>query len=145
MMLPTFRADEQGDWALLRDQVLVAEAAGVDRIAVSDHVVFGENLEAYGDPTIGGIAGGRQPTGPDGHWLEPFTVLTWAAGFTEQIRLCTYILIAALRRPVVLAKELATLDVLSGGRVDLGVGLVFLRERPLEFFLADLPLFAELF
>jgi probable F420-dependent oxidoreductase len=126
MMLLTFRAEDQGDWSMLRDLILVAESAGVDRIAVSDHVVFGENLEAYSDPTIGGIAGGRQPTGPDGHWLEPFT---WAAGFTERVRLATYILIAALRRPVVLAKELATLDVLSGGRVDLGVGVGWQREE----------------
>lgn len=127
--LSSFRAEAANDWSLLRDQVLIAERSGVDRVVVSDHVAFGENLEAYGDPAMGGVAGGRQPTGPDGHWLEPFTVLTWAAGFTERVRLGTYIMIAALRRPIVLAKELATLDVLSGGRLDLGVGVGWQREE----------------
>ncbi len=127
--LASFSADDPNGWSQLREQVRVAEASGIDRVVVSDHVVFGEHLEAYGDPSLGGTAGGRQPTGPDGHWLEPFTVLTWIAGRTERVRLGTNIMIAALRRPVVLAKELATLDVLSGGRVDLGVGVGWQREE----------------
>ena len=106
-----------------------ADEAGIDRVVVSDHVVFGENLEAYGRPESGGVEGGRQPTGPDGHWLEPLTVLTAVAARTTRVRLGTYILIAALRRPVVLAKQLATLDVLSHGRVDLGVGIGWQREE----------------
>jgi probable F420-dependent oxidoreductase len=91
--------------------------------------VFGENLDAYGHPETGGVEGGRQPTGPDGHWLEPLTVLTAVAAQTTRVRLGTYILLAALRRPVVLAKQLATLDVISGGRVDLGVGIGWQREE----------------
>jgi probable F420-dependent oxidoreductase len=105
------------------------DAAGVDRLVVSDHVVFGENLDAYGDPSIGGQTGGRQPTGPDGSWLEPLTVLTAIAATTTRIRLGTAVLLAALRRPAVLAKQLATLDVLSVGRVDLGVGVGWQREE----------------
>jgi probable F420-dependent oxidoreductase len=127
--LSSFSAEDPGGWSRLRAQVLVAESVGLDRVVVSDHVAYGEHLEAYSDPAVGGTAGGRQPTGPDGHWLEPFTVLAWASGFTERIRLGTNIMIAALRRPVVLAKELATLDVLSGGRVDLGVGVGWQREE----------------
>lgn len=121
--LPNFSAEDPGGWGHLRVRALVAEEAGIDRVVVSDHVVYGEDLDAYGDPSKGGTTGGKQPTGPDGHWLDPFTVLTWVAGFTERVRLGTNIMIAALRRPVVLAKELSTLDVLSGGRVDLGVGV----------------------
>jgi probable F420-dependent oxidoreductase len=101
----------------------------VDRVVVSDHLVFGENLDAYADASIGGQAGGRQPTGPDGSWLEPLTVLTAIAATTTRIRLGTAILLAALRRPAVLAKQLATLDVLSEGRVDLGVGVGWQREE----------------
>ena len=96
---------------------------------VSDHVVFGEDLDAYGKPEVGGIAGGRQPTGPDGSWLEPMTSLAVIAGATTTVRLATGVLLAALRRPAVLAKTAATLDVLSGGRLDLGVGIGWQREE----------------
>ena len=127
--LPTYSADDPGTWDDLFDVARAADAAGIDRVVVSDHVVFGENLDAYGRPETGGVEGGRQPTGPDGHWLEPLTVLTAVAAQTTSVRLGTYILLAALRRPVVLAKQLATLDVLSGGRVDLGVGIGWQHEE----------------
>jgi probable F420-dependent oxidoreductase len=127
--LPTFAAEDPGDWDRVFELALAADEAGVDRVVVSDHVVFGENLDAYGQPDTGGVEGGRQPTGPDGHWLEPLTVLTAVAAKTTRVRLGTYILLAALRRPVVLAKQLATLDVLSRGRVDLGVGIGWQREE----------------
>jgi probable F420-dependent oxidoreductase len=125
-----------GGWQATLDQARAADAAGVDRLFVSDHVVFGENLEAYGRPEVGGIKGGKQPTDPDGHWLEPLTLLSVLAGITTHSRLLTGILIAALRRPVVLAKTAATLDVLSGGRLDLGVGVGWQRE---EYEAAGLP------
>ncbi len=108
---------------------VAADEAGVDRVVVSDHVAFGEHLDAYARPELGGTAGGRQPTGPDGAWLEPLTVLTYVAARTSRVRLGTNILLAALRRPVVLAKTAATLDVLSGGRLDLGVGVGWQREE----------------
>jgi len=127
--LITFSAADPGGWGHLVERARMLDSAGVDRLVVSDHVVFGENLDAYGDPLSGGVAGGTQPTGPDGHWLEPLTTLSVLAGATAQIRLGTNILIAALRRPVVLAKSTATLDVLSGGRLDLGVGVGWQREE----------------
>lgn len=121
--LRNFAATDPGSWEPLLELAAVADRAGVDRLVVVDHVVFGESMEAYGRPESGGVEGGRQPTGPDGHWLEPLTLLSFVAGRTARIRLATGILIAALRRPVVLAKTLATLDVLSGGRLDVGVGV----------------------
>jgi len=128
-MLITFSADDPGGWTHLVEQAKVADRAGIDRLALADHVVFGENLEAYSDPGTGGLAGGRQPTGPDGHWLEPLTTIAHLTAVTERVRFITGILIAALRRPVVLAKTLATIDVLSQGRVDLGVGVGWQREE----------------
>lgn len=127
--LRTYSPEDPGTWQPVLDYARAADAAGVDRVVVSDHVVFGEHLEAYGRPESGGVEGGRQPTGPDGHWLEPLTTLAVLTGMTSRVRLGTNILIAALRRPVVLAKATATLDVLSGGRLDLGVGIGWQREE----------------
>src|SRR3989442_3749621 len=115
--LPPSAPEDPGDWTHVFALARAADAAGVDRVVVSDHVVFGENLEAYGRPETGGVEGGRQPTGPDGHWLEPLTVLTAVAAQTTRVRLGTYILLAALRRPVILAHQLANLDVISPGPV----------------------------
>ena len=127
--LGSFAPEDPGSWQGIFDQARAADTAGVDRVVVSDHVVFGENLEAYARPDLGGMEGGRQPTGPDGHWLEPLITLTTVAAVTSRIRLGTGILLAALRRPVVLAKQAATIDVLSNGRLDLGVGVGWQREE----------------
>jgi len=129
MTLITFSAEDPGGWQHLVDRVRAADAAGLDRVALSDHVVFGENLDAYGDPTAGGTAGGRQPTGPDGHWLEPLTTIAHLTAVTTQLRFTTNILLAALRRPAVLAKMASTIDVLSGGRLDIGVGVGWQAEE----------------
>jgi len=129
MALKSFAADDPGGWQPLFDAARLADEAGIDRVAVSDHVVYGERLEEYSRPELGGLAGGSQPSGPDGHWLEPITTLSVLAGMTSHVRLATNIVLAALRRPVVFAKTAATLDVLSGGRLDLGVGVGWQREE----------------
>jgi probable F420-dependent oxidoreductase len=121
--LPSFAADDPGGWTPMATFARAADAAGVDCLLISDHVVFGEQLEEYARPEVGGSKGGSQPTGPDGHWLEPVTTIAWLAGQTCQVNFRTNILLAALRRPVVLAKMAATIDVLSGGRLALGVGV----------------------
>jgi probable F420-dependent oxidoreductase len=123
-------------WGHLLALARACDAAGIDRVNVSDHVVFGEALEEYAKPEVGGREGGKQPTGPDGHWLEPLTTLAVIAGQTSRVRLGTQILLAALRRPVILAKSAATLDVLSGGRLDLGVGVGWQKA---EYEAAGLP------
>lgn len=126
--LRNFSPDE-ADWEQLVARAIAADRAGIDKLVVSDHVVFGERLEAYARPEIGGVRGGRQPTGPDGHWLEPIALLAYVAARTTRVRLATHVLLAALRRPVVLAKSLSTLDVLSRGRLDVGVGVGWQREE----------------
>ena len=128
-MLRTFAAEDPGGWGHIVDLAVAADVAGIDRLVMSDHVVFGENLEAYADPKRGGSKGGKQPTGPDGHWLDPVATIAYLSALTTRVRFGTNILIAALRRPVTLAKELATIDVLCGGRVDLGVGVGWQEEE----------------
>lgn len=108
-------------WEFLLERAVAADQAGVDRVFVVDHVVMGEHLENY--------EGGKFPTTSDAPWLEPLTVLAAVSSVTQRVRLATGILIAGLRRPVVLAKTLATLDALSGGRVDVGVGVGWQREE----------------
>ena len=125
----TFSAAPTKDWSSLVEVARAADTAGVDRLTLSDHVVFGENLEAYQDPTRGGTRGGKQPTGPDGAWLDPLTTIAHLTAVTTRVRFATNILLAALRRPVVLAKMAATIDVLSDGRLDLGVGIGWQREE----------------
>ena len=98
-----------------------AEAAGIDQIAVPDHLAIGPRTDKY--------PYGRFPLPADEPWLEPLTLLAAMAGATRKIRLATGVLIAPLRPALLLAKTVATLDVLSGGRVDLGVGLGWQREE----------------
>ncbi|GAA4615695.1 hypothetical protein GCM10023195_69370 [Actinoallomurus liliacearum] len=93
----SFAAADPGGWDPMFRAARLLDQAGFDRLVVSDHVVLGERLDEYGRPEIGGRQGGRQPTGPDGHWLEPLTTLSVPAGMTPRIRLGTNILIAALR------------------------------------------------
>lgn len=127
--LPTFAVADPGDWSRVVDLAIAADLAGVDRIVASEHVAFGERLDAYADPSVGGQRAGKQPTGPDGPWLDPLVTLSYLAALTVRVRLGTAILLAALRRPVVLAKTAATLDVLSAGRLDIGVGVGWQREE----------------
>ena len=98
LYLTTYTDDPNHDWNATLDLARAMDDAGVDRVVVADHLVFGENLDAYGDPAIGGMKGGRQPTGPDGNWLEPLVFLSAVAATTTRIRLGNAILLAALKR-----------------------------------------------
>ena len=83
----------------------MAEDAGIDRIVAVDHVVMGPHTENY--------VWGKFPVPPDAPWFEPLIMLAAVATATSRIRLATGILIAPLRPAVLLAKQAATLDVLS--------------------------------
>jgi probable F420-dependent oxidoreductase len=120
--LPNFGSFVEGDgWRNLITVTQAAEAAGFGRVIVVDHVVMGPHTDAY--------QWGRFPTPPEAPWFEPLTVLTMLAGATSTIRLGTGIIIAPLRSGALLAKTAATLDVLSGGRLDLGVGTGWQAEE----------------
>jgi probable F420-dependent oxidoreductase len=110
------------DLAGVVDLAVAAEAAGVDTVIVVDHVVMSENTDAY--------EWGPFPyTDMTTPWLEPLTVLSAVAGATRTVRLSTGIIIAGLRPAAVLAKTTATLDVLSRGRLDIGVGTGWQKEE----------------
>jgi probable F420-dependent oxidoreductase len=114
---------------------LAAEAAGFESLWTVEHVVVPAGYESpypYSQT-------GRMPGREDAPIPDPVVWLTYLAGATTSIRLATGILILPQREPVVLAKELATLDHLSRGRLELGVGIGWLRE---EFDAIGVP-FAE--
>jgi probable F420-dependent oxidoreductase len=102
-----------------------AEEAGFDSLWVFDHVVIRKEQ------------GSRYPYAPDGRmgfspqhdFLEALTLLTYVAAVTRRVTLGTSVLVVPMRPPVYLAKILASLDRLSGGRVVLGAGVGWWKEE----------------
>ncbi|MGH9187970.1 MAG: TIGR03619 family F420-dependent LLM class oxidoreductase [Acidimicrobiales bacterium] len=111
----------QGAAALAR----AAEGAGFESLWTVEHPVvpFGYQSE-YPYSRSGRMPGGEHTDIPD-----PLIWLSFVAAHTSRIRLATGILLLPLRAPAITAKEVATLDVLSGGRVTLGVGVGWLAEE----------------
>jgi probable F420-dependent oxidoreductase len=103
----------------------LAEELGFESLWTVEHVVVpsGYRSEYPYSPD------GRMPGGEDVPISDPLVWLAYVAGATKRIRLATGILILPQRNPLILAKELATLDRLSGGRVELGVGVGWLEEE----------------
>jgi len=100
-----------------------AEALGFDSVWVSDHIVVPRSAI----PRFGEV------------FFEPFTTLAYVAGKTRRIRLGTSVIILPYRHPLFMGKALATLDVLSGGRLIVGAAVGWLAE---EFEALGIP-FAE--
>jgi probable F420-dependent oxidoreductase len=94
-----------------------AEAAGFDSVWAGEHVVLP-------DPQVP-----PSPMRPQDPALDPLLALAWAAAHTTVIRLATGIVILPQRNPLVLAKQVASLDVLSGGRFMLGIGAGYLEPE----------------
>jgi len=94
-----------------------AEAAGVDAVMVSEHVVLGPGADADGvleNPRDYALPGNQDPATP---WPDALTLLSAVASVTTTLRLVASSIIAPLRHPLLLAKQLGTLDLLSGGRL----------------------------
>lgn len=113
------------DLGAVVDVARTADGLGVDQLVLPDHLAIGPRLDRY-------PYSARFPYPPSEPWLEPLTALAAIAGATERVRLGTGVLIAPLRPVLLLAKTVATLDVLSRGRVDLGIGTGWQREEFVE-------------
>jgi probable F420-dependent oxidoreductase len=102
-----------------------AEAAGFESVWGGEHVVLPTTIDSRYPYT----KDGRIPALPDTPIPDPLIWLAYVAAAAPTLRLGTCILIVPQRNPLVLAKELATLDRLSGGRVELGLGVGWLKEE----------------
>ena len=102
-----------------------AEALGFDSIALGDHILVPKSIASDYPYT----ETGEFPGSASGQAMEQITALAYMAGATKTIRLATSVLIVPHRNPLVAAKALATLDVLSGGRLIVGVGVGWCREE----------------
>jgi probable F420-dependent oxidoreductase len=102
-----------------------AEERGIGTIWVGEHVVLFDQYESsypYAED-------GRIPTPPGTGLLEPLSTLSFLAAHTTDVRLGTAMVLLPQRNPVYTAKEVSTLDWLSNGRVDLGIGVGWLEEE----------------
>ncbi|MBI2525074.1 MAG: LLM class F420-dependent oxidoreductase [Candidatus Rokubacteria bacterium] len=111
------------------------EALGFDSVWVSDHVVIPATSEGY--PYT---EDGTYPLHPQRPFLEPLVSLAYLAGCTRRIRLGTSVVILPYRNPVITAKMLATMDVLSAGRLIVGVGIGWWAQ---EFSALGVPFFRD--
>ena len=105
-------AGEQATPALIRRHAIRAEALGLSDVWVSEHII---------------VPRATFPRSPQ--FYDPVVTLSWVAAVTERIRLGTSVLVLPMRHPLPLAKELATLQALSGGRLILGAGVGWLKEE----------------
>lgn len=109
----------------VRDFAVAAEELGFASLWVSDHIVVPRRIASrYPYSRTGDF-----PVPPDLPFLEPIATLTFVSGCTERIELGTTVLVLPMRNPILTAKQLATLDVLSGGRLILGVGAGWMEEE----------------
>jgi len=109
-----------------------AEEAGFDSVWTVEHVVYPEGYES----TYPYAPDGRMPGSGANPIPDPLVWLAHVSAVTTTLRLATGISLLPERSPLLFAKEVATLDAMSGGRVELGIGIGWLRE---EFDALDVP------
>lgn len=108
-----------------RGLIRAAETAGFESLWVADHVTIKAGYESVYPYSRTGKMPGDETT----LIADPLVWLTWAAGESTSLRLATGIVILPQRNPLVLAKQCASLDVLSGGRLILGIGVGWMKEE----------------
>lgn len=111
----------KGEIAPVVELVKLADEKGIDQVVIADHVVI--HRDAPPKYPLAGFPPFEYP------WYDPVSILSGLATITRRIRLSMGILISPLRPTVLLAKQLATLDVLSGGRLDAGFGAGWQKEE----------------
>jgi probable F420-dependent oxidoreductase len=112
------------DPALLGHLAVTAERCGFDSLWSVEHVAIPVPHTPYA-----GSKDGQMPGGDDVAIPDPLIPLAYAAALTKTIKLATGILILPQRHPIYTAKEVATVDRLSGGRVILGIGSGWMKEE----------------
>ena len=120
------------DGAAALELCKTAEKAGFESVWAGEHVIMPNKIDSPYPYT----EDGKIPAQPDTQIPDPLIWLAYAAACAPTLRLGTCILILPQRNPLILAKELATLDRLSGGRVELGIGVGWMKE---EFDALGLP------
>jgi probable F420-dependent oxidoreductase len=105
----------------LVDMAVLAEEAGFDGVVIGDHVVLGDRLDRYPYPPV--------HFSQTASWMEPLTTLAAIASATTHLKLTTGVLVSPLRPAALLAKTAATVDDISGGRLELGVGVGWQPEE----------------
>jgi probable F420-dependent oxidoreductase len=100
-----------------------AEKWGFSSVMIADHIVFPVTIKSKYPYTVSGAFPGQ------GDALEQLSLMAFVAGKSRTLRLISSVMILPYRNPVVTAKMLATIDVLSRGRVTVGVGVGWLREE----------------
>ncbi len=129
---PTARPDALAEIAQRGDRL------GFHCLVAPDHVIQPNHIASPYPYSVGGGFGGG--TRSDGEWPEQITTLAFLAGVTRNIRLVTSVMIVPYRHPILTAKMLATVDVLSKGRLTVGVGVGWMEE---EFEALGAPPFAR--
>jgi len=131
-ILPLFQKGFIDNGAWIKPFLRTVEAAGVESVWTVEHPIVAENYEklySYSDD-------GQAPFTTDTVMPDPLEWLGYAAAVTETLKLGTGVLLLPLHSPIIIAKRIATLDAISGGRVLLGVGLGWQRE---EFAAVSVP------
>ena len=103
----------------------LAAELGFHSLWLTDHVVLGERVDAIYPYR----SHGRWDYPPDTPWLDPLLSLAWAGAAAPELQLGTSVLVLPIRNPVLLAKQVASLDYLSGGRVIIGAGAGWMEEE----------------
>ena len=110
----------------LRDYLGIVEEAGAESVWTVEHVVVADSYEPNYPYSSDGRMQGAPGTVPI---PDPLELLAYAAAVTRTVRLGTCVVVAPLHSPAVLAKRAATVDVLSGGRLILGLGIGWQKEE----------------